>query len=67
MKRSVNMDDVYAWINVMSNPQEFNTENMYWRFSGALDILHYLGLITQVERYWWLDHYIIKHIVETGV
>lgn len=66
MKRTVNMDDVYTWISVMSNPQGFKNENMYWRFSGALDILQYLELITQREKSAWLDYYIDKHIAETG-
>mgnify|MGYP001550279961 CR=1 FL=1 len=66
-KRTVNMDDVYAWISVMSNPQGFNNENMYWRLSGALDLLQYMELITQREKNAWLDYYIDKHIAETGV
>lgn len=66
MKRTVDMDDAYTWIRVMSNPQNFKTENMYWRFSGALDILRYLGLISESEKNAWLDYYIDKHIAETG-
>lgn len=63
----VNMDNVYTWLDSMSNPQGFNKENMYWRLSGALDILQYLELITQREKSEWLDYYIDKHIAETGV
>lgn len=66
MKRTVNMDDVYAWIRVMSDTQGHNSINMYCRFSGALAILCHLGLITQDEMNSWLDYYIRKHIAETG-
>ena len=66
MEKTVKMKDVYAWLSIMGNPQEYDRVNMFYRFAGAADLLSNLGLITWKERNKLLDEYISKYIAETG-
>lgn len=66
MEKAIKMKDVYQWLSIMGNPQEYDRVNMFYRFAGATDILSNLGLITWQERNKLLDEYISKYIAETG-
>lgn len=62
MEKTVKIEDIYEWLTIMKNPQDYDKTNMYWRFSGALDILNHLGLISWEEKNKFLDEY----LAETG-
>lgn len=62
MIKTVNMKEVNEWLNVMSDPRDYNPVDMYWRFSGALSILEDLNVITRGDVNKWLDDYVDKYL-----
>lgn len=62
MEKTIKMEAVYRWINTMGNPNDYDKVNMFWRFSGALSILWYLGILTEEEKIKYECEYIEKYI-----
>ena len=66
MEKTIKMKDVYEWLSIMGDPQSNDRVKMYYRFSGAVDLLNHLGLITWQEKNKFLDDYFDKYLTETG-
>ena len=62
---TLDIKDVYSWLEVMKNSTELDRVKCYWRFSGALAILCHLGIITVSEFNDLLDDF-LENSAETG-
>lgn len=62
---TIDIKDVYRWIEIMKNTDGLDRVKCYWRFSGALAILCHLGVITESEFDDFLDEF-LENSAETG-
>lgn len=62
MEKTIKMETVYRWINIMGNPNDYDKVDMFWRFSGAISILWYLGILTEDEKIKYESEYLDKNI-----
>lgn len=66
MNKTVNVEDMHAWLKIMSNPDVIDERSAFWRLTGATSILCYLELLTCAEKDQIDQEFIEKHIAETG-
>lgn len=62
---TIDIKDVYRWLEIMKNTDGLGRVKCYWRFSGALAILCHLGVITESEFDEFLDEF-LENSAETG-
>lgn len=62
---TIDIKDVYSWLEIMKNTDGFERVKCYWRLSGALAILCHLGVITESEFNTFLDDF-LENSAETG-
>ena len=60
--RIIKMETVNSWLNIMKEPNNYDKIDMFWRFSGALSILWYLGILTEDEKIKYESEYLEKNI-----
>lgn len=54
--------EALEWLNIMSDPDGSDIISIYWRLSGAADILNYLGIITRKEAFDITREYLNNHL-----
>lgn len=65
MNKTVNVEDMYAWLKAMASTDIIDKRRAFWRLTGATSILFYLGLLTCDEKE-QIDQEFLENSVETG-